>query len=81
MNITQAKRDFLWWQKKGLSQTASGYGRKLTSSIIVKTDIDNRWRRVYVTCFSNTGSFFVMVKGKSVYFSVDNGIQLDSVLK
>lgn len=48
----------LWWHRQGLSQTASGYGRKLASPICVKTD-DGKVRRVYVTCYSNSGTAWV----------------------
>lgn len=54
----------LWWQEKGLSQTASGYGRRLTTSRKIswlspgaKTP---RLRRIYCTCFSNVGSCWFM---------------------
>lgn len=53
----------LWWHNQGLSQTASGYGRKLTSSRCVKT-ADGKVRRVYVTCYSNSGTAWVTIKGE-----------------
>jgi hypothetical protein len=56
----------LWWHKRGLSQTASGYGRKLTSSKCVKLP-DGRVRRIYVTQFSNAGSAWIVLNGKTVY--------------
>jgi hypothetical protein len=56
----------LWWHKRGLSQTASGYGRKLTSSKCVKLP-DGRVRRIYVTQFSNAGSAWINLDGKTVY--------------
>jgi hypothetical protein len=54
----------LWWQKQGLSQTASGYGRKLTSSKMVFWA--GRWRRVYVCCYSNAGTAYIMQGGKPI---------------
>lgn len=51
----------LWWHKQGLSQTATGYGSKLTSSKEVY--FEGRWRRVYITCWSNSGTAWVLVKG------------------
>ncbi len=47
----------LWWQEKGLQQTASGYGRKLATRHMVKWS--GRWRRVYVACFSNAGTAYI----------------------
>jgi len=51
----------LWWHKQGLQQTASGYGGKLASSKMVK--LGNRWRRIYVACYGNSGTAYV-TKGK-----------------
>jgi hypothetical protein len=47
----------LWWQEKGLTQTASGYGRKLTTPYKVK--FNGRWRRVYCCQFSNAGTLYI----------------------
>lgn len=52
----------LWWQRRGLSETASGYGSALRSTWMVK--VHGRWRRVRVTIWSNAGSSWVMVGGK-----------------
>lgn len=59
----------LAWQEKGLQQTASGYGKRLTSRWCVKLP-DNRMRRIYITQFSNAGSAWVMVRGVQ-YFLLD----------
>lgn len=56
----------LWWHLQGLTETASGYGRKLTSSKVVQLS-DGRVRRVYITCFSNAGSAWVTVNGERFY--------------
>jgi hypothetical protein len=50
----------LWYHLQGLSQTASGYGRKLTTTHRVK--VDGRWHRVYVCQYSNAGTAYI-VKG------------------
>jgi hypothetical protein len=34
----------LWWQERGLSYTASGYGAKIPSRYMIKWE--GRWRRV-----------------------------------
>ena len=52
----------LWWHTRGLSQTASGYGGKLTSARCVVLP-DGRVRRVYVTCFSNSGTAWIVLDG------------------
>ena len=49
----------LWWQEKGLSYTATGYGSKIPTRYMVRT-IDQKWRRVYCATFSNVGTLYVM---------------------
>ena len=61
------KTSLLLWQKQGLMQTASGYGRKLTSSKMVRIKGEKVWRRVYIVCFSNSGSAYILVKGNAFY--------------
>ncbi len=51
----------LTWQVKGLQQTQSGYGNKLTTPYKVKHN--GRLKRVYSVLYSNIGSLFIMVKG------------------
>ena len=53
----------LWWHLKGLSQTASGYGKKLTSSRVLRL-ADGRVRRVYVTIYSNAGTAWIVLDGQ-----------------
>lgn len=50
----------LWWQVKGLSFTASGYGVRIPTSYMIKWL--GRWRRVYACQISNSGSLYI---GKS----------------
>ena len=52
----------LEWQRQGLQQTASGYGRKLTSRYCVRL-ADRRLRRVYVSQFSNAGTAWITLDG------------------
>ena len=54
---TPALRRPLWWQERGLSYTASGYGRRIPTDIVVR--VGNRWRRVYCCIFSNSGTCFI----------------------
>jgi hypothetical protein len=44
--------------------TASGYGRKLATSIMVWHL--GYWRRVYCICFSNAGTLYIRVNGERV---------------
>jgi hypothetical protein len=45
------------WQERGLQETATGYGRRLTSPYMVRWE--GRWRRVYVAQFSNAGTAYI----------------------
>lgn len=57
----------LEWQKAGLQQTASGYGKKLTSAY--KISFNGRLYRLYTICFSNAGSTYFTAKGKQIFVS------------
>jgi len=57
MIIQDAKQEFLWWQKKRLSYTRSGYGRRIPTSYKIK--VNNRWLRVYCCIYSNSGTLYV----------------------
>lgn len=47
----------LWWQEKGLSFTASGYGKRIPSRYMVR--FNGKLRRVYVCQFSNAGTAYI----------------------
>lgn len=53
------------WQKAGLQQTASGYGKRLTQSY--KIQFNGRFYRLYTTCFSNVGSTWFISKGRKIF--------------
>ncbi len=53
----------LAWQAAGLQQTASGYGKRLTSADVVRLP-DGRTRRVYNTCYSNNGTAWINLDGQ-----------------
>lgn len=57
----------LEWQKQGLQETASGYGRKLTNSY--KINFNGKLYRLYTTSFSNAGSTWFTVKGKKIFIN------------
>lgn len=48
----------LWWQEKGLSYTASGYGRKIPTRWKIK--VTNRLYRVYCYIHSNVGFLYII---------------------
>lgn len=56
----------LWWHKQGLQQTSSGYGSKLISSCCVKL-ANGKLRRIYITCYSNAGSAWIVVNKKKLH--------------
>jgi hypothetical protein len=53
------------WQLQGLSQTASGYGMRLTTSR--KIQFNGRLYRLYCTQYSNAGSVWFVTKGRKVF--------------
>ena len=59
----------LWWHLKGLMQTATGYGKKLTTSR--KVNIGNKSYRVYYHCYSNIGTQFIMIQGLQISIRED----------
>ncbi len=54
----------LWWHKAGLTQTASGYGSKLTTAHMI--NFEGRMRRVYCVCWSNSGTCYFITKGRKI---------------
>ena len=59
------KESPLWWHKKGLLYTATGYGKKIPTSKMVK--YNNRWHRIYCHIYSNSGSLYIISKGQRIY--------------
>jgi hypothetical protein len=70
----------LWFHNRGLMETSTGYGRKLrTTKMLRLTETGktllsseglsplNRLYRIYVCCFSNSGSAYIRVSGRNVY--------------
>lgn len=57
--------DPLPWQKRGLQQTTSGYGAKLTSSY--KISFNGKRYRIYHTCYGNASSAWFVAKGRKIY--------------
>lgn len=65
----EKKQSMLPWQRAGLQQTASGYGKRLTSSYMLRIQGERVWRRIYVVCYSNAGSAYVVIKGQTFYLA------------
>lgn len=53
------------WMQRGLQETASGCGRRLNSGF--KIHFEGKLYRVYTTIFSNVGSNWFKVKGRTIY--------------
>ena len=67
-NITGVLIDApLYWHKLGLQETASGYGKKLTTRY--KIAHKDRTYRVYACVFGNAGSSFIIVRGEKIFLS------------
>ena len=66
--IVASREDFIdaptRWQKMGLQETASGYGKRLTSPFKVR--FEGRNYRVYITIFSNNGTAWFRRKGRQI---------------
>lgn len=52
----------LWWHDRGLSYTASGYGRKIPTRWKIRHN--GRLKRVYCCIFSNAGTAYIVHRGK-----------------
>ena len=55
----------LGWQKRGLHETATGYGSKLTTRYNVEHN--GKLYRVYASCYGNSGSLYIVTQGKRIY--------------
>ncbi len=55
------------WMRRGLQETASGYGARLNSGRKIR--YCGRAYRIYVTCFSNNGTCWFTARGKRIVVS------------
>jgi hypothetical protein len=55
----------LWWHLKRLQYTASGYGRKIPTTKMVK--LNGRLYRIYCSIYSNCGSCWIQTKEGKVF--------------
>ena len=60
----------LWYHKKGLMQTSTGYGRKLTTRKMIK--IGKRLHRIYCSIFSNSGVCYIIYKKEEYILKYDS---------
>jgi hypothetical protein len=65
MSEHEVKENKLWWQKKGLMYTSSGYGSKIPTRQMLK--FKGRWYRIYCIIYSNCGSIYIISKGVKYY--------------
>ena len=47
----------LEWQKRGLTYTATGYGKRIPTKWMVR--VNGKLRRVYVAVYSNNGTAYI----------------------
>ncbi len=57
-------KKLLPWQKRGLMYTATGYGKKIPTTRMVK--YNNRLYRLYCCIFSNIGTCYIIINKKHV---------------
>lgn len=53
----EVKLSELWWQKKNLLFTATGYGNRIPTRYMIK--YNGKWRRVYCCIHSNSGTCYI----------------------
>lgn len=61
-NITEKKRTPISFN--GANQL--GYGGKIRTQYMIRVYYEKIWRRVYCTCWANSGSCWIMYKGTKV---------------
>jgi len=60
----ETKTSLLWWQERGLSYTATGYGNKIPTTEMLF--YNRRWRRIYCSTFSNCASYYILVNNERI---------------
>jgi hypothetical protein len=56
--------------------SASGYGGKIPTRHMIR--YAGKWRRVYVMCYSNSGTAYVIVNGTDTVLDTDTEYRLES---
>lgn len=54
----------MWYHKRGLMQTATGYGKRINTGY--KVEYLGRARRIYCCIFSNAGTCYIIVNKQQV---------------
>ena len=68
----------LWYHKRGLMQTATGYGRKLTTRWKMRyaggkdTSRKGRLYRIYYCIFSNCGTYYIVRNGEEINVEIND---------
>lgn len=57
------------WMQRGLSPTASGYGKKIPTRY--KLRYNNRLYRIYGCCFSNVVTMYIVSRNRTIIVDVD----------
>lgn len=65
----EVKEKPLWWQERGLSYTATGYGAKIPTHYMVK--FNDKWRRVYCMQYSNVGTLYIGNRKDNLIVDID----------
>lgn len=61
-------------EEPAYGRTADGYGGKIPTCHMIR--YVGRWRRVYVMCYSNSGTAYVVVNGASLVLDIDTEYKL-----
>lgn len=56
----ETKQELLWWQKRNLMFTSTGYGNRIPTD--KKLKFRNRWHRIFCAIHSNIGTCYIEVK-------------------
>ena len=54
----------------------SGYGSRIPTRHMIR--YEGRMRRVYVACYGNSGSAYIIVNGESLYLDTNTGHRLSA---
>ena len=57
------------WQQRGVMETQSGYGSRLHTVYMLR--YAGRTRRIYCTCYGNSGTLFIIVRGERMIIDID----------
>ena len=53
-----------------------GYGAKIPTRYMIKYGYPRIWHRVYVICYSNAGSAYILYRGKRLFLDIDTEYKL-----